>query len=342
MPAKPFTVVRQEASKACFRAIYELTLQICSLTPADAHCSRGCKKCWSDIVPIWNKYGAILGCSDVFFAALYHIHWRQFDPNITSPDLKNLLLMVEHELLNDGYAFDVWRNLPEFRDAFNRILDSVRDSSDSNTSKEWHSHAFRRYLYSSTFSRVIYKGTIPEGMWSHMTIRDISSFTTARELYECCHIFEQVIRCLLPEAASWTVEWGDEKYILTRLQFVHGADFSKDYDDFDRLVKAVDLILHDEPFLTPLMQVKKFTFSMAQAIWGSEAEKKIEAILMNVRRQHASWTKRTRVRSRFSAYSHKNVINSWLYHLINEWYETGDSRLTPKMKSCFLKMALGI
>lgn len=335
----PFS--EKEISRINFEAIYALTLQLCGLSPVAAPCSRGFKKCWADIIPIWNKHAAALGCPDVFYATLYHIVWREFQPTITNPDLQSLLLLIENELLTDGYAFEVWRNTPEFHGAFADILTATRNAPGAPNSKKQRTHVFRRYLYSRTVSLVIYKNTVPRFMWTFADSHDRASFKTAAELHECYQIFEEVIRCLLPEAASWTTEWADETYILRRMRAVHGVTFSKNYDDFDHLIKAVSLILYDRPYLASLIDAKKFTFSMAQAIWGDQAEKKIETILSKVRTQHVSWAKRTAQSYRgHSLYSHANIINSWLYQMLDEWRVSGDSRLTPKMRSDFMGLAM--
>lgn len=339
---RPFADIRKEASKACFAEIYKLTLQLCSLTAATAPCSRGHKKCWVDIVPIWKNHASALGCSNVFYAALYHIHWREFPPEITNPVLKHLLLLVESELLNDGYSFDAWRLCPEFREAFDLILDTVRLANHRFNTCKWHSDTFRRYLYSYTYSKVIYKNSVPREMWTYMTPQEIRSFTTAAELYEYHHIFEQTIGCLLPESVSWSTEWANENFIMQRLLALYGVDFTKDYADFDRLINAVGLILNNQNYLSSLLCVNNFTFPMAQAIWGTDALKQVEQIFSKVCSQHSAWAKRPRVRAGHSVYSHTNVINSWLYALIDGWRISKDTRLTPKMRAKLMKISMGI
>lgn len=331
---------RKAKSKARFDAIYKQTLQLCGITCKKAPCSKGVKKCWVDILEVWKKYSNTLGCEDVLFAALYHIQWRTFQPIIRSSELKKLVLLVEQELLDDGYAFDAWRITDDFKQAFDAIIGSVRLITGKRG--KWHANTFRRYIYSRTFSLVMYKGKKPDNTWLYMTGRDIRSFTTAAELFECYTRFERILCCLLPEAANWDVEWAHESYIMQSLKAAYGIDFTLNYADFDRLVEAVGLIIDQRTYTRALLEVENFTFTIAEAIWGSEATKKIQCFFSTVYQNHKSWVNKKRIRNTNSAYSKKNIMDSWIYKMLNEWSASHDKRLTQKTKDKLFNFCLGI
>lgn len=323
-----------------FSKIYSLTLLLCGISRKVAHCSEGSRKCWLDLMAIWKDHSGELKCEDVFFAALYHIQWRRHHHSIKSKQLKRLVILVEQEILADSYAFKIWRTTNDFKNAFDRVVNPVR--SDVVHRRGWHSCRFRKYIYSRTFSLVIYKGKVPDSKLMYMGRHDINRARTAVELIEYYNWFEEIICCLLPEAANWEAEWSKENYIMQRMLAVHGVDFTSNYEDFDRLIDAVGRIINHQSYTKELLSVENFTFSMAEVIWGQEAVKKIQSYFTLVCRNHRRWENATRVRDTTSAYNRNDILASWVYKQLEAWRVSKDARLTRNSLKRLLDFGLGI
>ena len=83
---------RVQNSLSDFERIYNLTLLTYAVKREDAVCSKGFKKCWSDLVQLWDAHHKTGGATDLFYQALYHIQWRKLP--VDNQD-KNHVRLVE-------------------------------------------------------------------------------------------------------------------------------------------------------------------------------------------------------------------------------------------------------
>ena len=260
------TATKRKESYETFAQAYQLTLDLYGVKQSEAPYSKGVKKCWNDIVSIWDTYHQTGGATNIFYHALYHIQWRKPRSKRYSKKMSELLNLIIELLLKDSYAFDAWRTTSQFRDAFDKVLAPVQSTYAGPMRCK--SDKFRGYIYSRTFSKVIYKDNPPSisEYMIYVTKHQMSTFYKSHELMCRYLLFEKSIKRLLPESSTWTSEWSDETYILRRVEETLNLDYHNAYGDFDKLIEMLSKMETRQSAVSEFLSVHNFSMELARAI----------------------------------------------------------------------------
>ena len=86
----------------------ELTSLLLGTTLSSQMSGSGTMWRWEELTRLWELNADVLGCR-VFFAALHHLFWGVYPGSVTSTDLKELLTIIEVNLLSNGNAYRAWK-----------------------------------------------------------------------------------------------------------------------------------------------------------------------------------------------------------------------------------------
>lgn len=333
-----------------FLTIYSLTVEICGLWDVPPGYSKGAIARWRDIADIWRNNSKKLGCSNIFFPAIYMLHWGICPDGPWSFAQRNLFALVKEELIRDGEAYHAWKNAPDYRRAFSDVI----GKSDSGNPRGPKSHSFSayHYLYCKTFNAVVYKDLPPEPLdLVTASAHDIRAARTRAHIHAYCHGFENVIRRLLPASQKWKEkQWVDDRYILRGLKKAYNMDYWKYADDFNALM---EFLMHQWYYGTTnnvryLVNIKELSLELAEVIWPKDTKTEIEKQFLTAYSRAKAAEKRAKSSRMFGGYkgtfSFERLKASWLYKQIKEWVYNGTftCKEHPKARKAIMELDMNI
>jgi len=198
----------------------------------------GFQHCWTDIVEAWDtrdpKTSYLL-----FHAVIYHIAWGSYPEAINDKGLRELLMLIEEAILEEGYAYTMWAKEPSFQAALTAVRDTTLLSSpDCICKSDW----FGKYIYASAYCRIGLKNRVAKAPFDGLRTEDVEMFATVERARAIPSVFRGAIKRLVPAATDWSSsEWLDEQFILTEVQRVCGTGQVPDYLALDVLIDVYDL-----------------------------------------------------------------------------------------------------
>ena len=323
---------QKQENKQKFTEIYERTLLAFHLTPDLAPCSNACPQCWRDIMHVWNSLGT--SCEyNVIYDAVYHIAWNRYCISNPSADYLELLALVEHELVSEGYAYEAWLANGSVDGAMEKIRSTV-----SIRSGQCHSERFGRYIYANAYRKIYIKDRATSDSFAEMrSMYDAIMLGSTRGAVEIVNMFENIIFRLLPCASSWTQNiWTDEAAIMAEIQRVQGVDYSPIPGEFDQVIDAFSAALQGKSCDRFLVRIANFTASMAACIWTENTDKKIERFLIRLCKKTRKQMKST---SHYRGLSPKKVLmRSWVY----QGFKNGTLAQTIEAKKAVFEVELNL
>ena len=228
----------QADSNAKFERIFKKSSKVLLSRPYRMCRYNGFQHCWKDIVEVWDKREPKTSYL-LFYAVIYRVAWGSYPEKISDRGLRELLILIEEAILEEGYAYTMWAKEPSFQAALNAVRDTALISSpDCICKSEW----FGRYIYASAYCRIGLKNRSAKAPFDGLRVEDVELFSTVARARAIPSIFEGAIKQMVPEAVSWTKgEWLDEVFILQEVQRVLGVEQIPDYLALDAKIDIYDL-----------------------------------------------------------------------------------------------------
>ena len=332
LPADEVKKLRKE-SRDKFELIYAKTLEVLKLDKSSVQCSGGFQQCWYDLLDVWRNNALQMDCV-VMNSVMHHIACGRYPGHGMSRDLQDLLQLVEQAVLEEGYAFEVWKKSGVLRRELKFVRELMTPGSKlACCGSRW----FGRYVYSNTFSRVYLKNRKLNSEFEGMTWDDIHMFVTASQARENVVVFEGAIKRLLPGAKTWTrVQWADESWILQEIHRVHGIDYTVDYPAFDALIDVFDLCLNGRSYDRSLLLLDAFPASMMACLWPRNTQLELERFFLRVSRRTRKQMKANPNTS--AAFRTSVLTNSWVWN----YYFNGSVTYSNKVKTEQFNVLLGV
>ena len=255
-----------------FQHLYEVTLNLCGAETDDCPVSTRPLKKWSDLANIWYDRPESIGCKDIFYTVLHHIHWGLYPDGSYSDELLELLEMVEYEVLDSGCANRSWLKRTDFKKAFNRFKGVAE--CDVKDGPGYHFYSSVLYLWHRTLNLVQYK------------FNDFSDcgFAGEDQYNDCyldvrnhCYVYEQAIKVLIPDAANWDrKQWSDDRNIGKALAERYGIEFNRRiaYESLVGLIERACINGQAVPMSDSVM-IEVLPRSIVELVWPNYTDKLI-------------------------------------------------------------------
>lgn len=254
-----------------YNEIVKTTAAMASVSETSIPSSKGYLKRWTNLSDFWTSKPEIF--DDIFYKAIAHIATGRYPDN--SRTLKPLLALIEKAILTDSSVLCAWRRNKVFSYAFKRVTDVLRY-------RRHHSSIIYQFstdrLYSLTFYRDEFCRPVDLATDSYLEIKRATSIACVRRRFEN---FTEIIHVLIPDAQNWNAhQWTSEKHIFAAIKSVHGIDYTKDADAFDRIISMMKHKLNSQPYYYELFRIKHLPSSMAEAIWPENIIKELSKQLL--------------------------------------------------------------
>lgn len=327
-------------------AIFDLTVKLSGINPSTVKRSKSADQYWSFVLRTWKNSADVIG-GNVMYIVLFHIHWGCYPPHIPqSADFLKLITLAEFEFLKHTREMEIAKSKQVFRSAYTAVLKSK--SPYAPQKKCWVSVKYKEFLQNRTF-RALYGGqVVVENL--NLAVTPTHILTDMKNRAITCYkyeLFKKRITQLLPWAGTWSdEEWLNEQNILVNLQNVYGINYAIEWEDFDMLMDMIGEMSKDEPSMYSVLSVKNFPYQMAQAIWKTNANQKLEELFSHFYKKYKVYMSRAKS---YSACSYEDalsmrdmILNSWLYKEMYSWYENKTHALSPKVSKMVFNLALNV
>jgi len=266
------------------------------------------KNRWRDLAAVWNG---------VLEYALHYIYWGVYPHNCKDPDLLYLCSLVEAELLDDGEAYEAWRNWS----VFELQLEGMADETCSyGTGIETHFIEHHNYLRARLLCKVKYSKTCPFGY---------DEYALEYKSYE------KILAQLAPETVNWTREqWGEDLNVASVLRRVHGVDYNNSAaseDEYDRVImmcRELERFGYNDKVLWCAANIEQFPLSMARALWPVELESTVTKLFLDAYRATVRYEEsgqlcldeKNKYYHPVGHFEREALKASWLYQNVSKWY----------------------
>lgn len=120
-----------------FNRIYSLTTELADNDIIILHKHADLHRAWEAIADIWCSRASGWENVDIFYESLFHNCFRRFSTSVSGSNILKLVLLVEDEMLRCGYAFDAWKDMPAFRSACGKVVQSANNGKSLKRVKRW-------------------------------------------------------------------------------------------------------------------------------------------------------------------------------------------------------------
>jgi len=159
----------QADSNAKFERIFKKSRNVLLSRPYKNCRYTGFQNCWRDIVEVWDKKDPETSYL-LFRVVLFRIVWGRYPEKVTDKTLRDLLVLIEEAILEEGYAYTMWSREPTFQAALNAVRDTVLiTSADCLCKSEW----FGRYLYASAYCKIGLKNRTAKAPFDGLRVEDV-------------------------------------------------------------------------------------------------------------------------------------------------------------------------
>ena len=320
-----------------FAKIYELSDMIVGEDQIVPVYTQDIRASWAAIAMFWKADAFRQGTPNFLYEAIYHVRYRKFSPNVNTHEELLLTLMVEDELCRCGYAFQVWCNLEEFKEAYQELLFPAKHS------RGWNAFCpvcLKLYLAGSMANRIMLKDRRPID-WGAELDCDSATYPYGPDYMRYrITVYERAISILIPESDQWYEEWTDGDYAVKCIKDKYGMDFTNDPEGFDHLIDLATEKNFPRYCALPLYALKNVTSKLLDTLWGEKSRTMVQRCFLVIYSRYKISKKNTK-RSKYSA---EKLADSWLYQWMDQkrMADELDPKMRNKIRSAMLKIALNI
>lgn len=335
------------AANKIFNEMHQLTTKLYCLTPAEAICSKGSKKRWSDLADVWMTCAEDACEYSVFDLVLHKIYWGVY-PEPMNAEYTPLAQLVEVELISDGPAYAAWRKHSSYKFAFYHMKD--QEKALVHRGPRPHSCMFSHYQNSRYWLNVVYKGRKPELIDpGKATLHDMKAAKVHDSIYATCKGFEQAINCLIPNSVNWTDEqWLNDLNIRRELKKLYNVNYASYDQNFEILMAGLmNKLYYNAPIhLAQLLKLNTIPMKIVQRIWPEETDKTLKKLFLDAvgRAKNAETRVRNGKSSRHGLHSYQKLVRSWLFmYIYNQLaHQTPTNKFDYKVKRKLFEVAANI
>lgn len=333
-----YPVYETEAeSWARFAKIYELADKIVGEDQIVPAYIQDIRASWAAIAMFWKTDAFHQGRPNFLYEAIYHVRYRKFSPNVNTHGELLLTLLVEDELCRCGYAFQVWCNLDEFKEAYQELLFSAKHS------RGWSAFCpvcLKLYLTGSMANRIMLKDRRPID-WGAELDCDLATYPYGSDYMRYrITVYERAISILIPESDRWYEEWTDGDYAVKCIKDKYNMDFTNDPEGFDHLIALATEKNFPRYCALPLYALKNVTPNLLEALWGEKSYTMVQRCFLEIYSRYKTGKKNTKR----SKYSFEKVVDSWLYQWIYQKRCAGelDPKLEHKLNKALINIGMNV
>ena len=326
--------------------IFDLTVKLSSINPATVKRSKSAEQYWSFIEKTWKTSADVIG-GNVMDIVLFHIHWGCYPAKMSqSTDFLKLVELAECEFLKHTSEMEIAKSKQIFRSAYTA---AIKSKSPYVMQKHcWKSSTYKEFLQNKTLYKLYGGQVIVEKLNFAVTPNHI--LEDMKDKAMTCYKYEQFkkrINKLLPAARAWSdEEWVNQQNILTNLQNAYGINYAVEWQDFDNLMYVLGELTKDEPSMYYVLTLKSFPYQMAQAIWPTDTNGKLEKLFIHFCKKYKKYMSRAKS---YSACSYKDalsmrdmILNSWLYKELYSWYANKTYELSKEARKMLFDISLSV
>lgn len=297
-------------SNARFLKMYELSKDIIGpVVPAPEPCTNISNN-WKRILQYWEDYVRLFEGVDFMYEAIFLVRYKEFSVMMT-PMMKQLTTLIASELCRCGYAFRVWCNMIEFKNAYYKIMFQHKRV---NVSKRTTPVCLDDYLNGTMFINIMLKGKRPID-WCGIIDCNAGAVTYgADHLYYCVTAYKRTIAMLIPESIQWDQEWQDWQYAAAIIKERYKLDFTNDPNGYDNIIGLAAEKNCPRRCAKYLYRLDSVSPELLTVLWGDKAPEMLECCFNDILRRHKD-AKRTYTNSRYNA---SVIAQSWLYRWVDE------------------------
>lgn len=327
-------------------AIFDLTVKLSGINPTTVKRSKSAEQYWSFIEKTWKNSADAIG-GKVMDIILFHIHWGCYPTPIPqNADFLKLLELAENEFLKHTREMEIAKSKQVFRSAYTAVMKSK--SPYAQQKRCWASETYKEFLQNRTLC-ALYGGQI---VVEKLNLATIPAYVLSdmKSKAMTCYKYEQFkkrIKQLLPVASAWSdEEWVNEQNILTNFQNMYGLNYAVEWQDFDSLMYTLGELKKDEPSMYYVLSIKNFPYQMAQAIWPTNTNQKLEELFIHFCEKYKKYMSRAK---NYSACSYEDalrmrdmILDSWLYKELYSWYENKIYVLSQEARKNLFGISLNV